>query len=111
MTLIALVFSSLLSCLGQLCQKQAASGATGRAILRHLCLWLGLALLCLGGAMLLWLQVLRTLPVGLAYPMLSMNFIWVTLAARWLWHEPVSRRHWLGIACIIGGILLLSRGI
>ena len=111
MSLWVLWISSLLSCLGQLCQKQAALGTSGYPRLRHLCLWLGLAIFCLAGAMLLWLQVLRTLPVGLAYPMMSMNFIWITLAARWLWHEPVSGRHWLGIACIIGGIALLGRAV
>ena len=28
--------------------------------------------------------------------MLSLNFVWVTLAAVKLWHEPVSPRHWCG---------------
>ncbi|MCP0683384.1 hypothetical protein KU626_23860, partial [Salmonella enterica subsp. enterica serovar Mbandaka] len=44
--------------------------------------WLGLALICMGAAMVLWLLVLQTLPVGIAYPMLSLNFVWVTLAGR-----------------------------
>ncbi|VED34705.1 4-amino-4-deoxy-L-arabinose-phosphoundecaprenol flippase subunit ArnF [Escherichia coli] len=70
--------------------------------------WLGLALACLGLAMVLWLLVLQNVPVGIAYPMLSLNFVWVTLAAVKLWHEPVSLRHWCGVAFIIGGIVILG---
>ena len=46
--------------------------------------------LALGGArisglgMAIWLLALRTLPVGEAYPMLSLNFVRVTLAARFV---------------------------
>lgn len=69
---------------------------------------LGLALACLGLAMVLWLLVLQNVPVGIAYPMLSLNFVWVTLAAVKLWHEPVSLRHWCGVAFIIGGIVILG---
>lgn len=111
MTYALLLLSSLLSCLGQLCQKQAASARPGCPRHQHLLLWLGLAILCLGVAMLLWLLVLRALPVGIAYPMLSMNFIWITLAARWIWHEPVSPRHWCGTGLIVAGIILLSGAI
>ena len=68
----------------------------------------GLALACLGLAMVLWLLVLQNVPVGIAYPMLSLNFVWVTLAAVKLWHEPVSPRHWCGVAFIIGGIVILG---
>ena len=62
----------------------------------------------LGLGMLLWLLVLQQIPVSVAYPMLSLNFVWVTLAARTIWHEPVSRRHWAGVALIIVGIILVG---
>ncbi|EDW1220241.1 EamA family transporter, partial [Salmonella enterica] len=52
--------------------------------------------------------VLQTLPVGIAYPMLSLNFVWVTLAAWKIWHEQVPPRHWLGVALIISGIIILG---
>ncbi|MFP1452412.1 4-amino-4-deoxy-L-arabinose-phosphoundecaprenol flippase subunit ArnE [Escherichia coli] len=52
--------------------------------------------------------VLQNVPVGIAYPMLSLNFVWVTLAAVKLWHEPVSPRHSCGVAFIIGGIVILG---
>jgi undecaprenyl phosphate-alpha-L-ara4N flippase subunit ArnE len=55
---------------------------------RHILTWLGLALACLGLGMLFWLLVLQSIPVGIAYPMLSLNFVWVTLAA---WGSGVNR--------------------
>ncbi len=111
MTYLLLVLSSLMSCLGQLCQKKAAFPGPTACQRRHLLLWLGMAVVFLGCAMLLWLQVLRSLPVGIAYPMLSMNFIWITLAAHWLWGEPIGLRHWCGTALIILGIFFLSGAI
>ena len=108
MTWFWLILASLLSCAGQLCQKQATRPAKAGRRGLHIMLWIGLALLALGTGMLVWLVVLQRLPVGIAYPMLSLNFVWVTLAARAIWHEPVSRRHWAGVTLIIVGIMLLG---
>jgi len=105
---LTLVFASLLSVAAQLCQKQATCFVAINKRRKHIVLWLGLALACLGLAMVLWLLVLQNVPVGIAYPMLSLNFVWVTLAAVKLWHEPVSPRHWCGVAFIIGGIVILG---
>ncbi|CAB1215416.1 Undecaprenyl phosphate-aminoarabinose flippase subunit ArnE [Serratia liquefaciens] len=101
---------SLLTCGGQLCQKQAAQswqlppdvrwGVTLR--------WLLLAVFLLGLGMAVWLNVLQRLPLSLAYPTLSLNFVLVTLAARWLFNEPTTARHWYGVASIMLGILLMS---
>jgi len=46
--------------------------------------------------------------VGVAYPMLSLNFIFIVLAARWLWKEPVTLRHWLGIMLIVAGVMVMG---
>lgn len=108
MTWIGLILASLLSCAGQLCQKQATRPANAGERGAHIALWLGLALLALGGGMLVWLVVLQRLPVGIAYPMLSLNFVWVTLAAKVFWRENVASHHWLGVGLIITGIVILG---
>ncbi|MFO6295922.1 4-amino-4-deoxy-L-arabinose-phosphoundecaprenol flippase subunit ArnE [Rahnella selenatireducens] len=97
---------SIITCAGQLCQKQAAQVA-GDGLARVL-RWLGLAVLLLGVAMLLWLRVLQLLPLSLAYPMLSLNFVLITLCARWFFREHVDARHWCGVALIMAGIALMS---
>ncbi|WP_312069912.1 4-amino-4-deoxy-L-arabinose-phosphoundecaprenol flippase subunit ArnE [Lelliottia nimipressuralis] len=105
---IWLGLASLLSCAGQLCQKQATRPAKDGGRGRHIVFWLGLALLALGVGMVLWLMVLQRLPVGIAYPMLSLNFVWVTLAATAFWREKIAFHHWLGVGLIMAGIVLLG---
>lgn len=104
MSYLLIILASLLSCGGQLCQKQATQYRQRRGLFG----WLLLSLALLGLAMLLWLWVLQHVPVSVAYPMLSLNFIFITLAARWIWHETVSVRHWLGVLLIIVGIFILG---
>ncbi|HHT7469120.1 TPA: 4-amino-4-deoxy-L-arabinose-phosphoundecaprenol flippase subunit ArnE [Raoultella planticola] len=110
-TWICLALASLLSCAGQLCQKQATRPSKSRRRGRHILGWLGLALLALCGGMLLWLSVLQSIPVSVAYPMLSLNFVWVTLAAWGIWREPVARRHWVGVGLIVVGIVVLGSSV
>jgi undecaprenyl phosphate-alpha-L-ara4N flippase subunit ArnE len=107
---LLVVVVSLLTCGGQLCQKQAAlSWQLPPEVRRGVTLrWLALAVLLLGLGMAVWLNVLQRLPLSLAYPTLSLNFVLVTLAARWLFNEPTTARHWYGVASIMLGILLMS---
>ncbi len=107
-----IVLVSLLTCAGQLCQKQAATRwqtnppRPDRRV-AALC-WLLAAMGLLAIALALWLRVLQLLPLSLAYPMLSFNFVLVTLASHWCFGEPVAARHWWGVASIMLGIMLLS---
>ncbi|KFK94761.1 MULTISPECIES: 4-amino-4-deoxy-L-arabinose-phosphoundecaprenol flippase subunit ArnE [unclassified Serratia (in: enterobacteria)] len=104
------ILVSLFTCAGQLCQKQAAQ-TWEQTVEQRLSLtlrWLALAVAFLGLGMLLWLNVLQRLPLSVAYPMLSLNFVLVTLAARLLFDEPTTPRHWCGVAAIMLGILLMS---
>ncbi len=100
--------ASLLSCVGQLCQKQAACLPPDAHLRRGIAQWLLLACFSLGLALLFWLNALQQLPVGVAYPMLSLNVVWVTLAARWIWQEPVGMRHATGLVFIVMGVMLLG---
>ena len=123
---LLLLLTSLLTSAGQLCQKQAAivwgrssgqlagqsvgpsGGRLGRAGAAMRWVLAAVLLLCLG--MVAWLAVLRLLPVSQAYPMLSLNFVLVALAARFVFAEKVSPRHWWGVAAIISGVILLGVG-
>lgn len=104
MSLLLVLLTSLLTCAGQLCQKQAAR-QINRARLTG---WLvaSLALLALG--MVVWLLVLQRLPVSLAYPMLSINFILVALAARFVWQERMTRWQWMGTVLIVAGVAIIG---
>jgi undecaprenyl phosphate-alpha-L-ara4N flippase subunit ArnE len=112
MTFALLLGACLLTCLGQIAQKLAVEQWRGRtagfaAVLRTPWLWLALA--CLGAGLLLWLLVLQRLDVGIAYPMLGLNFVLITLCGRFLFKESVDGRHWLGVLLILIGVVLLGR--
>ncbi|EFQ63087.1 4-amino-4-deoxy-L-arabinose-phosphoundecaprenol flippase subunit [Pseudomonas fluorescens WH6] len=111
-TLLLLLAACLLTCMGQVSQKFAVESWRDRPegwSLKLRSPWLWAALICLGLGLLVWLLVLQRLEVGIAYPMLSLNFVLVTLVARFVFHEPVDARHWLGVALVIGGVVLLGR--
>ena len=109
---IFLLLASLLTSAGQLCQKQAAivwgrmAGRPDRGIVTLRWVFPAFLLLCLGMAA--WLAVLRVLPVSRAYPMLSLNFVFVVLAARFVFGEKATPRHWWGLVAIISGVILLG---
>lgn len=97
----------LLTSASQFGQKKAANAGSGLAT-RLGSRWLWLALACMGAALLLWFAVLQRVPVGIAYPLLSLNILAVTLLARVVFHERMGPRAWWGCLCIVLGAGLLG---
>jgi multidrug transporter EmrE-like cation transporter len=65
--------------------------------------------MCYGVSVILWLGALSRVPVSIAYPMLSVGYIVNALAAAFLFSEALTTGKILGIALIIGGVVLLAR--
>lgn len=112
MTWLLLLGTCGLTCLGQVAQKCAVERWLGTfpgvlAALRSFWLWLAVA--CLGLGLLGWLLVLQRLEVGIAYPMLGLNVVLITLASRFVFKESIDAVHWLGVALILAGVVLLGR--
>ncbi|MEQ1977116.1 4-amino-4-deoxy-L-arabinose-phosphoundecaprenol flippase subunit ArnE [Xenorhabdus sp. SGI240] len=109
--IILLILVSLLTCAGQLCQKQAViywqKKDTPYNVL-SMAIWLSTAILLLGIGMIFWLRLLQFFPLSIAYPMLSINFVIVTLIGQFLYQEKVGLKHWMGVFAIMFGILLMS---
>jgi multidrug transporter EmrE-like cation transporter len=60
-------------------------------------------------ASLVWLRVVASEPLSVAYPVLvSLTFTLVTAGAVLLFHEPLSFRKVAGLIVILGGILVIS---
>ncbi|MCU1798790.1 4-amino-4-deoxy-L-arabinose-phosphoundecaprenol flippase subunit ArnF [Pectobacterium polaris] len=68
-------------------------------------------MLCYGLSMVCWFMVLRYLPLSRAYPLISLSYAVVYLAAVFLpWlNEPMSLRKNLGVLIILLGVWLVSR--
>ncbi|GKV78929.1 4-amino-4-deoxy-L-arabinose-phosphoundecaprenol flippase subunit ArnF [Pectobacterium brasiliense] len=70
-----------------------------------------IGMLCYGLSMVCWFMVLRYLPLSRAYPLISLSYAVVYLAAVFLpWlNEPMSLRKNLGVLIILLGVWLVSR--
>ncbi|MCL2831015.1 MAG: 4-amino-4-deoxy-L-arabinose-phosphoundecaprenol flippase subunit ArnE [Betaproteobacteria bacterium] len=114
MSFLLVLLVCALTCCGQLCQKQAVEcwrRLPPPARRKKALAWLLAGIAAMGLGLLFWLWVLRLLPLSIAYPMLSLNFVLMALAARWFFDERTSRSHWLGIVSIMFGIVLLGAGL
>jgi undecaprenyl phosphate-alpha-L-ara4N flippase subunit ArnE len=73
--------------------------------------WLIAGAICYLIELAFWFWVLKLLPLGIAVPLISANYITVSLASHFLFRESLNMRHWLGIGCIVGGIAMIARGM
>jgi drug/metabolite transporter (DMT)-like permease len=117
-TAITLLLLSVLSnTLSQLSLKRGVSmlavGGGGQAAWRRLAPAVTNAfilgwLLLLIPSMVLWLVAISMVDLSFAYPFLSLNMVLISAgSAAWL-KERVPLRHWVGLALIVLGILLVT---
>lgn len=111
--LLLLLLVSVLTCIGQVAQKQAVVNWQSDKINKTASAfkWLVFAVLMLGLGMLFWLKLLETMPLSIAYPMLSINFVLITLIGQFIYKEKTGLNHWLGVAAIMFGIFLMSTSV
>lgn len=57
----------------------------------------------------LWIWLLRTIPLTVLQPILSLSYVLTALLALWILREPVPLQRWLGMGLIMAGIVLVSR--
>jgi drug/metabolite transporter (DMT)-like permease len=96
---------------GQVLLKMAASqwridGWTLAAARSFLSPTMLVALAIYALATLLWVYVLRSAPLSLAYPLFSLAFIVTPLLAHYALGEPLSWRTFAGGALIVAGVLV-----
>ena len=64
---------------------------------------------CFITSMLLWFHIIKNFPFSIAYPMMSMGYVFGMIAAMIFFHEPVSLTKWLGIIAIMAGCYLIAK--
>lgn len=98
--------------IGQILFKLAASGAgpgptvAGITVSGHLIVGLAIYIVATG----LWLALLRTAPLSLAYPFLALAYVVVPLLAAWWLDEALRWQTLAGAVVIVFGVWLSSRG-
>lgn len=107
-------FSVLLS-IGQLLFKQSAlqvSDQTAMAAILKLAfsptLWAALVLY--GSATIMWVLILRTVPLSLAYPFFALGFVLLPLFSWWLFGEKIGWTLVAGTGLIVCGVLVVTLG-
>lgn len=61
-------------------------------------------------ATLLWVQVLREVPLSRAYPFMALSFVLVPLSAALLLGDSLNLRSGVGISFVVVGLLVIGSG-
>lgn len=98
---------------GQLCLKRGAddlpdtSGASmALATLRSGWVLAGCAIYV--AEIFIWLRILAEVPLSIAFPIASLNFLGVTLASALVLKERVVPRQWIGAFLITCGVVVVA---
>jgi drug/metabolite transporter (DMT)-like permease len=112
--LAVLLGAILLGAVGQVCLKSGLLVLGERAPLFEVFTAMFRNWLVLGGfvaygvSSLLWLFVLSRLPLSYAYPMVALNYVFVTILAWLVLSEVVPPRRILGLAIIFVGVVVFA---
>ncbi|MFN7179044.1 EamA family transporter [Hyphomonas sp.] len=60
-----------------------------------------------GGATLLWVYVLKTVPLSYAYSFMALTFVIVPVLAHLWFGEPLNAKYFAGMALILAGLFTL----
>jgi undecaprenyl phosphate-alpha-L-ara4N flippase subunit ArnE len=55
------------------------------------------------------MYIVKIFPFSLAYPMISLSYVFGMVAAIVFFHEQVSLTRWVGVFCIIMGCCLIAK--
>ena len=96
--------------IGQILFKQAARASVpAEGWLGWVNGWIIAALFLYGAATLLWVYVLRTTPLAIAYPLFALAFIIVPVLSSIFLGEPLRLSYFVGGAVIIAGVFISTQ--
>jgi drug/metabolite transporter (DMT)-like permease len=71
--------------------------------------WIIFGLFCYGVSSVLWLDVLSKLDFSLAFPMVSLTYVFQLVIGRFIFHESVGVERIAGVLLILGGVFFVVR--
>ena len=112
--LFATVICVLLISAGQILFKMAAAQSNLLAqaegsLLRYITVPFCAAMVIYAGATVLWIWILRYIPLNLGYAVYSLAFLFVPLMSYFFLGERLSWQHAAGAALIIAGVVVSTR--
>ena len=110
MNVVLLVLFAVLLASGQILFKKAAMAVDNAPLyIGILNVWTFAALALYMAATILWIVILRTTPLSVAYPFAALGFILVPVAGRFMFDEQIGWTYIVGAALIVSGVILTSR--
>lgn len=99
---------------GQLCLKLGADAlpdASGKAMVLATLRsgWVLAGVLIYVVEIFVWLRILAEVPLSIAFPIASLNFLGIALASAVLLDERIGWRGWLGAFLITCGVAIVAR--
>ena len=73
------------------------------------CWQLALSGICIVSATFLWMYILKHFEFSIAYPMISISYVFGMLAAIFIFHETVPVTRWIGVFLILLGVVFVAR--
>ena len=58
-----------------------------------------------------WIRVLALVPLGIAFPIASLNILGITLASHFFLGEAIGRKQWLGVVLITAGVAIVAQTV
>jgi len=113
--LIQLCGFSFLLAVGQILFKLAAMSAPALNSLQSVLsltgnAWFWAAMGVYTCTTLLWINALQSVPLSIAYPFIALGFIFVPLAAMFLFNEPLGLKYVIGVLLILIALRLITTG-
>ena len=57
----------------------------------------------------LWFYIVKHFPFSMAYPLVSLSYVFGMIAAMIFFHEQVDLLKWVGVLLIMGGCFFIAR--
>lgn len=108
------ILSIVCDVVGQLCLKLGADKLPDGDDWREMAVALGRSGWVLAGVatyvaeFFIWLRILAEVPLSIAFPIASLNFLAITFASAVLLGERVGSRQWLGACLITCGVVMVA---
>lgn len=114
--IVLFVLSIVCDVIGQIAFKFGAdalpeySGAKWRPFMRALFAdrWVGIGLVIYVAEFIIWVRILTLAPLGIAFPLASLNILAITLAGRLWLGEETGPSQWFGALLITAGVILVA---
>lgn len=65
--------------------------------------------LCYGAGSILWMYIIKHFPFSMAYPMVSLSYVFGMFAAIIFFHEQIPLVRWFGVLFIMTGCVLIAK--